>query len=693
MGIAVRRLFLVFLLLILPSICFASRGISLDIKKPNGATESIHLYKESHALLVGVSDYTNGWPDLNSVPQEMSQLENGLKAKGFKVEKILNPNSRQLVDAYDSFIDRYGFDPENRLLFFFSGHGFSRHNGEKGYVVPADAPVPTTDERGFLRKSLEMEMLLTWAKRIESKHALFLFDSCFSGTVFKSRALPKEPPHISSMVARPVRQFISAGSAGEEVPAKSVFVQSFLRAIEGDGDLDKDGYVTGTELGMYLNRKVTGYRTGQTPQYGKIRNPDLDQGDFVMVAGLSTYSEASVPETTKPGSLTINSNPTGATIYVDGVLNGTAPVSLDTLNVGKLKVAAEMSGYEKKEEYVLVRAGRDVELNFNLDKIATTGSISVSSVPSGAKWYLDGAYVGITPDTMGNLNAGNYKVTVKAQDYAEFSETVRVSFGRTVNVSLHLQQAKNLETSQSQNPLPSGSSYTDPTTGMEFVFVRGGCYRMGQDCGLFNQCGDDEEPAHEVCVDAFYMAKYEVTQYQYEKITGNNPSEFKGRDHPVERVSWLDTQAFVTKLNIASKAKYRLPTEAEWEYAARSGGRNQRYAGTDKKSDLGLYAWYSSNSDDKTHAVGEKRPNGVGVYDMIGNVDEWCMDWYDRDYYESSPRNNPSGPLDGRCRVFRGGNYDQWATNMRNSDRECDKPESTKHTLGGYGFRLVLPIN
>jgi uncharacterized caspase-like protein len=127
-----------------------------------------------------------------------------------------------------------------------------------------------------------MAQVLTWAREIEAKHVIFIFDSCFSGTVFKSKALPQVPPHISEITARPVRQFITAGSAGEEVPAKSIFLPSFVRALQGEADITGDGYVTGTELGMYLHDKVIGYRTGQTPQYGKIRDPDLDEGEFVF---------------------------------------------------------------------------------------------------------------------------------------------------------------------------------------------------------------------------------------------------------------------------------------------------------------------------------------------------------------------------------------------------------------------------
>ena len=123
---------------------------------------------------------------------------------------------------------------------------------------------------------------MAWCREMTANHALFLFDSCFSGTVFAARALPKLPPHISSLTAKPVRQFISAGEAGEEVPAKSVFAPSFIKGLSGEADLSGDGYVTGTELGMYLHDKVIYYGAGQTPQYGKIRDPYLNEGDFVF---------------------------------------------------------------------------------------------------------------------------------------------------------------------------------------------------------------------------------------------------------------------------------------------------------------------------------------------------------------------------------------------------------------------------
>ena len=275
-----------------------TKGIKMVIKDKSG--RKVGLYKGSHALIIGVSRYTAGWPNLESIPGEMDQIKTALMNQGFNVKEILNPTSDQLNNAFEDFIDRYGFDRDSRLIFFFSGHGYTRMKGKKGYIVPSDAPDPRLDEKGFLRKAIPMGQILTWSKEIEAKHALFVFDSCFSGTIFKTKGLPKHPPHISNVTSRPVRQFISAGSAGQEVPARSVFVPSFIRALRGEGDLDRDGYVTGTEMGMYLHRKVLSYETGQTPQYGKIKDPDLDEGDFVFQlgrpAGSATQSSSSVLE-------------------------------------------------------------------------------------------------------------------------------------------------------------------------------------------------------------------------------------------------------------------------------------------------------------------------------------------------------------------------------------------------------------
>ncbi|MCX5809826.1 MAG: formylglycine-generating enzyme family protein [Proteobacteria bacterium] len=218
--------------------------------------------------------------------------------------------------------------------------------------------------------------------------------------------------------------------------------------------------------------------------------------------------------------------------------------------------------------------------------------------------------------------------------------------------------------------------------GMELVFVKGGCYDMGD---TFGDSVGSEKLVHNVCVSDFYMGKYEVTQGQWKVVMGNNPSHFSscGDTCPVENVSWKDSQEFIRKLNSRTGKSYRLPTEAEWEYAARSGGKKEKYAGTSSDSDLGSYAWYKSNS---AHPVGQKQPNSLGLYDMSGNVWEWCQDWYDKYYYSSSIMDNPQGPSSGSYRVLRGGSWGDNPRGVRASIRSDGDPLGRNNY---DGFRVV----
>jgi len=227
-------------------------------------------------------------------------------------------------------------------------------------------------------------------------------------------------------------------------------------------------------------------------------------------------------------------------------------------------------------------------------------------------------------------------------------------------------------------------TFKDPYTGMEFVFIKGGCYEMGD---TFEDGRKDEKPVHNVCVDDFYLGTHEVTQEQWEKVMGSNPSYFrKGNNYPVEQVSWEDVQQFISRLNNQAGRSYRLPTEAEWEYAARSGGKKEKYAGTSQEGELKQYAWFAPNSDLQTHPVGQKRPNGLGLHDMTGNVAELCLDWYDDNYYKNSPRDNPKGPNTGTYRVFRGNSYFAYDYRARVSARSMVTPSMRNNNF--IGFRL-----
>jgi formylglycine-generating enzyme required for sulfatase activity len=241
------------------------------------------------------------------------------------------------------------------------------------------------------------------------------------------------------------------------------------------------------------------------------------------------------------------------------------------------------------------------------------------------------------------------------------------------------------------------ATYKEPFSGMEFVFVKGGCFQMGDTFGDARTYRDPsreidicfEKPIHEVCVDSFYIGKYEVTQQEWTKMIGKNPSAFVDNNNPVDYATWEDANMFAKVLTNKGGRKYRLPTEAEWEYAARSGGQQDRYAGTSNSDDLGSYAWILSNADDTTHPVGQKKPNKLGIYDMSGNVGEWCSDWYGQEYYVKSPRVNPGGPDDGEYKVLRGGSYARDPSGVRAAGRYIDYRSGH---AGKTGLRLVSPV-
>ena len=218
----------------------------------------------------------------------------------------------------------------------------------------------------------------------------------------------------------------------------------------------------------------------------------------------------------------------------------------------------------------------------------------------------------------------------------------------------------------------------------EMVYVEGGTFDMGATTEQGSDADSDEYPVHSVTLSGYYIGMYEVTQELWEAVMGRNPSKFKGAQNPVERVSWSDCQEFVSRLNSLTGRTFRLPTEAEWEYAARGGNksRHYKYSGSGNIDDV---AWYDNNSGGSTRPVGTKSPNELGIYDMSGNVSEWCSDRYGS--YSAEEQTNPQGPSSGSFRVFRGGSWFDGARNCRVSNRHNHVPSFSD---GYLGLRLVL---
>jgi len=225
---------------------------------------------------------------------------------------------------------------------------------------------------------------------------------------------------------------------------------------------------------------------------------------------------------------------------------------------------------------------------------------------------------------------------------------------------------------------------------LEFVLVPPGEFEMGspdEERGLASD--QDESPVHRVRITRpFYMGKHEVTQEAWEKLMGANPSRFKGAQSPVESVSWNDAQQFLKKLNakMEGKAVFRLPTEAQWEYACRAGTSTAYHFGADVEKNMKDFAWFEWNSEGKTHPVGGKKPNAWGLHDMHGNVWEWCADIYEFKYYAGSPKDDPAGPAAGALRAIRGGAWYNGPGSCRSANRYGFDPARGSPL---YGLRLV----
>ena len=331
---------LLFLLLFLalPLSSFSTmRGISVTAKKG----QSLYLYKDYHALVVGISNYEK-WPDLPSAAGDAKEVASRLKEIGFEVRLALDPSAKELRKALSDVVYGAGREKNRALLFYFAGHGETLEladGTELGYIVPSDCPLKNIDPIGFDSRAISMKDMEVLALKVKSKHFIMVFDSCFSGSLFN--VVRGAPVDISEKSALPVRQFITAGGAGEQVPDQSVFKVVFLQGISGDADLNADGYVTGSELGMHLQEKVVNYtRGGQHPQYGKINNPKLDRGDFIFVSAKAPEKKMAAktaPETAMPQTTTQAGEPGTAEVQDDRMayIPKTARTAHDVLKRGQ----------------------------------------------------------------------------------------------------------------------------------------------------------------------------------------------------------------------------------------------------------------------------------------------------------------------------------------------------------------------
>lgn len=413
------------------------------------------------------------------------------------------------------------------------------------------------------------------------------------------------------------------------------------------------------------------------------------KGVYELVLGMET------------ATLVINAVPHTAEIYVDGKKIGTGYASA-AVSVGsehRYKVTCE--DYIPEED--IVRSDKAEKIEKQIELRPNFGYITIKTEPSGAEVYVDEVKVGTTPYLMKKITLGRHTVEVRKYGYEPQADIVMIKVDEVNKQFENVKLVEDKTVPQQQvavtpNPTISTASsassnrtFTVNGVTFEMVYVKGGTFTMGCTSEQGSECNNDEKPSHSVTLSDYYIGKFEVTQELWRAVMGDEPiynggwtDEYgKGNNYPAYRVSWNDIQEFITILNQKTSANFRLPTEAEWEYAARGGNKSNgyKYGGSNK---IGNVAWYTDNSGDRTHRVGTKLPNELGIYDMSGNVWEWCQDWYGS--YSSGSQTNPPGPSSGSRRVIRSGGWGYYARRCRVSVRNDANPGNRSNCLG---FRLA----
>lgn len=378
-------------------------------------------YAGSHALFVVVKRYKAGWPALETESDELRTLAAILTTQGFQVEWLEDPTVQDLSSGILRFIKSHGYDRGNRLLIYFRGQAYTAAEGDQGFLLGVDSPRPGPGgaDRDLRRKSLPFNYVLSWAEQITSRHAIFLFDSCFSAKLFESKRLPDSPPNLTSHTALPIRQFLTAGKAGEKLSSKSYFASTVAEALSGKGDLSGDGYLTGSELAMFVSASARVYPDGvqQTPQYAPIQNAEFNQGDLVFTLPVAPPSAAPPAPVAGPGGLIVNTQPAGAEVRLGGVALEKSPAIFRDLEARRYPVSVTLDGYEPYATETEIKPDQFTELPLiKLER--STGTLVLRSDPGDLAWELvdrplgaeDLPPTGRTPAALAKAPVGVYTV-------------------------------------------------------------------------------------------------------------------------------------------------------------------------------------------------------------------------------------------------------------------------------------------
>ena len=466
-----------------------------------------------------------------------------------------------------------------------------------------------------------------------------------------------------------------SGTATVNDPNNKTIVNVSLKPAFGTIRIESAGALAGANV--YVDNK----KVGSVPYVGNnipsgVHHVRLTKPMYKSLEQEVTVSDGEVtyfsPELTANFATVTLSVGNNAQIFVNDELKGAGSWT-GNLEYGDYSITTKKSSHREQTKIYTISAADNNQMITLTPPTPIYGSMNIAVLPDESNVYLDGSKVGTTPLFLQNILVGSHKLEVKKEGYQPFADNITIQENTTFS----------LEDKELKKGIAS-LTFTVNGVSFEMIKVEAGTFTMGATSEMQDP-DSDEKPAHQVTLtNNYYLGKTEVTQALWKAVMGNNPSYFAGDNKPVEKVSWNDCQTFFSKLNRATGKNFRLPTEAEWEFAARGGNKSRHYQYSGSNS-LTEVAWYDDNSGGMTHNVATKQPNELGLYDMSGNVWEWCSDWYGD--YSSTAQTNPTGAYSGSRRVHRGGSWDYDAWSCRSSLRGDFGPGSGDNSLG---FRLAL---
>ena len=592
------------------------------------------------ALIVGNSSYRDA--PLKNPANDASDMASALEKLGFKVSKLLDADSRTMKRAIRDFGKELSQD-DTVGLFYFAGHGLQV--GGINYLVPINALIET--EADIEYEAINAGRILSQMSLAGNGLNLVILDACRNNPFARSfrsstRGLARmEAPKGSLILYATSPGDVAADGEGEN----GLFTEKLIETINREGLTIEE---------VFKQTAIAVNKASNSAQVPYIEGVIL--GDFYF----KEASGQNVKNTPDPTPIPVQPQPQ---------VQAQAQPSIDTSVVIASEVENTFWDAVKQSNSVeLYQAYLDQYPNGFYSRIA---EIIIKNATSQAE-------EGQKSEKSGSIEIPDNSATVDQPDLIQANSGKELVDISTRNIGEN-QPAPN--TKDAKTLTPSNDITIDPNV-IPMTKIPSGCFKMGSFQG-----SSSEKPVHTVCITKpFMIGKYEVTQGQWKAVMNSNPSLYQTSDgNPVERVSWDDVQIFIELLNKKTGLNYRLPTEAEWEYAC-NGTEPKLFCGGDDSND---YAWYGEEWDSGHHRVGTKLPNQFGLYDMSGNVWEWVNDWYAKDYYQRSPENDPKGPNIGTYRSNRGGSWLNSEKHARSYNRSRNKSSLRRAYLG---FRLARDL-